>query len=106
MTSIDELNVKSSVIADALSQGDKLYRFTGWKASDINPNEFVAQWLDYHGDGDFYYYVNLPGMQHGRFTRGDLFDIGVQRVSLNMTWEHVHDLIEAGFSVLMRETTK
>lgn len=62
--------------------------FTGWKASPSSPGS-VAQIL-WWPDGSsnqgtpenvVCYYVNLPGMQVGRYKRGEMFDIGTHRVT-------------------------
>ena len=62
--------------------------FTGWKGNASTPGE-VAQILWWPGmeayqespENHVFYYVNLPGMQVGRYSKGDTFDLGTATVT-------------------------
>ena len=94
--------------------------FTGWKSSiprqGVTPEEnerlaagirtpeeidLVGQWLyAVSKDGPFFY-VNLPGMQAGRYQKGDEFYIGDERVYSNTPPEEIERLLKLGLKKLL-----
>ena len=94
--------------------------FTGWKSSIPRqgvtwqenerlatgiktPEEIdlVGQWLyAVSVDGPFFY-VNLPGMQAGRYQKGDEFYIGDERVYSNTPPEEIERLLKLGLKKLL-----
>lgn len=63
---------------------------------------FVGQWLWYGSHGGPYYYVNVPGVQLGRYERGDAFDIGSQRFTINTHPAEIHWEMTRGLLALAR----
>ncbi len=94
--------------------------FTGWKASiprqgvTWEENErlasevkssselgFVGQWLYVASKDGPFFYVNLPGMQAGRFQKGEELYIGDERVYSNTPPEEIERLLKLGLEKLM-----
>lgn len=96
----DELNRYSANLARALSKGDEKFRWTGWKNSEKDPGEYVGQWCDWH-DPEYFYYVNVPSMNHGPYKRGENFDIGNERITLETPESVVAAHIRNGFGILL-----
>ena len=92
------------------------WKFTGWKWGPMDyvkqiplpavpgePAGFVAQWCYYEGkDSPWGWYVNLPGFQSGRFTKGGSFDIGSERVTGDETQEQIVQLVTEGKHRLLK----
>lgn len=95
---LDDLNTASAEFAKTLIGSTQAIRFTGWKPQQ-GCSGLVAQWLDWRAER--YYYVNLPGMQHGWYERGKEFDIGNQRLEYEDSWSRVESLIKFGYDLLM-----
>lgn len=106
---LDCLNTTAGAIARELNQNERI-EFTGFKARTNWPSYdlvtywdegLVAQWIDYrkHPEED-YYYVNMPGMQHGKCIKGDLFDIGTERIPLNASEDDLRRIIKTGYDKL------
>ena len=109
---LDCLNEKAHAIAQEFNQIEKI-EFTGFKARTNYPVEDlvvywneggVAQWVDYrkHPEND-YYYVNMPGLQHAQYEMGAEFDIGTERVPLDVSDDELRRIIKAGYDKLIEE---
>ncbi len=122
---LDEIvNTMNRVAADIPHReedGDRLIVFTGWKTDktgqtmsddhiraaaerDFEPAEvgFVAQWVWYEFVTGERFYVNLPGMENGKFKDGETFYIGTERATLLTPKEEIARLVKAGREELER----
>lgn len=98
-STLDDLNTQAHKFALTLIGDAVGIRFTGWKPQQ-GCSGLVAQWVDYR-DPFRYYYVNIPGMQHGWFERGREFEIGSQRLEYEDSWDRVQALMKFGYDLLM-----
>jgi hypothetical protein len=73
--------------------------FTGFKGDD--DVGYVAQFLLTKAEGGPYYYVNIPGMQSGRFEKGDNFDIGTERIYPNIQQDELESILETGWQKIL-----
>jgi hypothetical protein len=94
------------------------WKYGGWDTYSIDhpvrdwDEGFCAQlvWYRYGDDPSlergwkkilYGYYVNMPGMQCGRFVKGACFDIGDQRVRESTPPSEIDAMIEAGWKQLI-----
>jgi hypothetical protein len=87
----------------------KRAKWTGWKYGGSLNDGFCAQLVWYKRDTSrvlYGYYVNMPGMQSGKFMPGACFDIGDQRVRQDTPLEELDAMIDLGWEQLVELVKK